>query len=422
MTIRVFVSGQSNALGRGAGGPSWAGVDSRVRVWNNANPLGANGSGWATASDARATHETFQFLDRNNFGVWFCHRAAQVRDDDVYMTIVARGGTAIEAWGTSSPSVPMLQECIDVYATTGQDPADVFLWHQGEGNTSTPAVTYKSDFLALVSNLTNAGVIDANTVIIVGGLSEDNQSRIDFNNNVLRALANENPNIYYANSSGLSSYDGTHFDGQSLYTLGAERFFAAYSEAEGINMADLFALINEGGTPGEPGTGENKLYNLLNLALIGMGKKDIAESPDFTGTIPVDGLLTAGMLAAGSVVEYGTDPVNGSYVRFESGIQICFARLIATYVNASLLSTSWTFPRIFLGAETPFETPYCVAAVPNISIAANNFSGAKRGGSILTTNSFGNGESGGIRLESSGLYTSGDETCGIMAFAIGFWK
>lgn len=415
MTIRVFMSGQSNALGRGTGGHPWSAIDSRVRVWDNTNPLGGNGSAWRSAAVARSTYGTFDNPDRNNFGVWFAHRLAQIRDDDVDFTIVARGGTAIEAWGTSSPSVPMLAECVDVYSATGQAPADVFLWHQGEGNVSTAPATYKADFLALVANLKAGGAINDDTVIILGGLSEDNQNRIDFNNDVLRELADENAQIFYANSSGLSSYDGTHFTGDSLFAMGAERAFAAYAEAEGIKMADLFALINEGGTPGDPGTGENKLYNLLNLALIGMGKKDVTESPDFAGTLPIDGLMTAGMLAAGAVVEYGTDGTNGSYVRFEGGLQVCWTRLTAVYSSANVMTVNWTFPKAFSGDA------YAVTAVPNISIASNNFSGAKRGGSLLTTNSFST-TTGNIRLESNGLYTGGDETCGVTAIAVGFWK
>lgn len=416
MTIRVFTSGQSNDLGRGTGGPSWSGIDSRVRVWDNTNPLGANGTAWRTAEVARSTYGTFENTDRNNFGVWFCHRLAQIRDDDVDMVLVARGGTAIEAWGTSSPSVPMLDECEDVYAATGQAPADVFLWHQGEGNTGTAPATYKADFLALVSNLTTAGVIDGSTIIIVGGLSEDNAARIAFNQDVLQELAEENSQIYYANSSGLSSYEGTHFTGDSLYTLGAERFFAAYAEAEGISMADLFALVNEGGTPGDAGTGENKLYNLLNLALIGMAQKDITTSPTYTGTPPIDDILTAGMLAAGAIVEWGTDATNGSYIRLESGFQVCWNNLILEYSSSSVLTKTWTF-------EKPFLSGYpTVAAFPNISIANNNFSGAKRGGSLLTSNSFSGGDSGNIRMESNALYTSGNETCGVMAIAVGWWK
>ncbi|MEX4006955.1 sialate O-acetylesterase [Neoaquamicrobium sediminum] len=416
MTIRVFVSGQSNALGRGFAGPDWSAIDSRVRVWNNVNPLGLNGSAFVSAPAARIAG-TFQLEDRNNAAVWFAHRLAIVRDDDVDVTLVARSGAPISNWAPGEATYPLLQECIDVYAATGQPPADVFMWHQGESDVFAASATYRSAFLDLLANLTAADVIDSNTIVIVGGLLEDNSSRIDFNNNALKALAAENAQIYYSSSAGLTSEDEVHFDGNSLYYMGVERYFAAYAEAEGFNMADLFALVNEGGTPGVPGTGENKLYNLLNLALIGMGKKNVTLPPDFDGALPGDNFLTSAMVAAGSVVEHGTT-ANGSFVRLESGIQVCWHIVQLAYSQGGLLNALWTFPKAYNAQPAVLWTGGAKATLQTGMTAAEKGTSFTEtfptsGQELVSTN---------IRMVNSATpFTSGD-TYGASVLAIGFWK
>lgn len=417
MTIRVFVSGQSNALGRGTGGPNWSGIDSRVRVWDNANPLGANGTAWRTAALARSTYSTFQFTDRNNFGVWFCHRLAQIADDDVDMTIVARGGTLLEEWAPGSP-LGMLEECDAVWTATGQAPADVFLWMQGEGDDqATSAADYKTAFLSLLSNLTSAGVIDANTTVIMGELFPRDSFRTDFNSNVLASLASENANIFVASNDGLESYDDTHYGGQSLYAFGVDGFFAAYQEAQGTDMADLYAFVNEGGTPGVAGTGINKTFNLTALAEVGLGSKDITLSPDYAGIPPGDDLMTAGMLAAGALVEWGVDVTNGTYFRFESGLQICFHKMILPYLSAAALQATWTFPKTF-NSSAP-----TVFALRNGAFN-NGASTSKRYGAWLQIVSESTTTAAVGLLKPSTApdpFASGD-SFGVNVFALGFWK
>lgn len=412
MTIRVIASGQSNMVGRGVDGPPFAGVSSLARFWNNVNPLGANGTAFVTAAAAR-TAGTFENQTNNNLAVWFAHRLAQVMNEQVDLTMVARGATAISGWAPGNP-IGMLQEMIDVWAATGQGAAHVFIWHQGEGNVTDSYSSYNTSFQALLTNLTAAGIINSSTIIILGGLSEDNSDRINFNANVLAAMAANYAQIYFAPSDGLTSFDGTHFDGQSLFTHGAARFSAAYLEARGLTLANLYTLINDGGTPGSPGTGVNKLYDLIDLALIGLRTKDVTTTPAFTGTMPVDHLLTAAMAAAASVVEYGVT-ANGIFMKQESGLMDCWIRATMTFSSSSLLSYAWTFP------GGGFISAAMVVAIPQLTIASNNFSGAKRGGSILTSN--GNALTAtNIRMESNALYTGGDETCGFTAHAKGFWK
>lgn len=257
--IRIFASGQSNMVGRATDGPDWDLIDDRVTVWNNVNPLGSIGTAFSTPITARA-NGTFDFTNRNNLGVWFADRMARELDDDVRLVMAARGATAIESWAEGETEIPMLENCIDVWAaSTAGDPAvaDVFIWHQGEGNLSTP--DYPAKFTTLLANLEAGGVIGPNTLVIVGGLSEDNINRRNFNVNVLSKLHNSDSRIVFARSTGLHSYDGTHFDGKSLYRFGSERYYHAYRMAQ---TPELYVLANKGGTPGVPGSGENGVFNL----------------------------------------------------------------------------------------------------------------------------------------------------------------
>ncbi|WP_332823127.1 sialate O-acetylesterase [Stutzerimonas kunmingensis] len=225
MAVRVFASGQSNSIGWGASGPSFAKVSSSVRVWNNANPLGGNGSAFVTAATAQ-TGGTFQYTDRNNAFVWFCDKLARTQHEAVDLTFVGRGNSPIELWDADESVSPMLAECIGVWTATGQPPADIFLWHQGENNAGWERTPYEARFDTLLDDLTRGGVIDGNTIVIVGGLAEENNQRVTFNHRVLARLRRAT----FATSYGLKTSDGTHFDAASLTRL-ARRYFSAYQFA-----------------------------------------------------------------------------------------------------------------------------------------------------------------------------------------------
>jgi hypothetical protein len=227
MTLRVFASGQSNAMGRGTGGRSWANLSPDVRLWNNVNPLVSVGDAFVTPAVARA-NGSFGYTDRNNAFVWFCDKLARTHFEPVDLTFVGRGGSSITLWDPDETEFPMLQECIRVWAATQQEPANIFLWQQGENNTGWTEQDYHSQFDVLLDNLTSGGVIDQNTVVVVGGTAEDNAERLLFNRNVLA----RHPRATYATSYGLNTSDGTHFDGPSLTKLGAKRYFSAYLFAQ----------------------------------------------------------------------------------------------------------------------------------------------------------------------------------------------
>ena len=227
MTIKVFYSGQSNALGRGTGGPAFSGVSSDVSVWNNINPLGSNGSAFVTASAAQAAG-VFEFTDRNNSGVWLCDKLARSYHDTVTMTLVARGASPISYWSPDEITYPMLQECIDVWTATGQGPADVFIWQQGEQDVGVASSTsYRSQFSALLDNLRGAGVIKNATAVVVSGIVGSTAAKVIFNEGTLSRCGDA-----YAPPDGLAN-DGVHFTGPSLYNLGI-RLYACTQFARGL--------------------------------------------------------------------------------------------------------------------------------------------------------------------------------------------
>lgn len=213
-------------LGRGTGGPSLSGVSSNVRVWNNVNPIGANGTAFVTASAAQ-TARTFERTDCNNHAVWFCDKLARTQFDSVDLTLVALGGASISMWSPSEATYPLLQESIAVWGATGQTPADVFLWHQGEADTELEVEVYADAFEAMVANLIAGGVLSDETIILLAGTAEETAARVAFNKSVLLPLA-ARPSRAYAHSYGLPTTDGHHFTGDGLNAFGARRYFSAY--------------------------------------------------------------------------------------------------------------------------------------------------------------------------------------------------
>lgn len=226
MTIKVFASGQSNMLGIGTGGPGLSEVSSSVRVWNNVNPLGSLGTAFVTASAAQAAG-TFQYTDRNNLAVWFCDKLARTQYESVDLTMVARGGSSITLWEPDA-AIGLYDRCVDVWTLTGQAPADVFLWHQGESDLTMDPVAYAAAFEQLLLDLAAGGVIDENTLILMGGIAQEEAQTVTFNSDVLVGLVDRSGRGF-AHSYGLVTSDaGTHFDGPSLYAFGAHRYHSAY--------------------------------------------------------------------------------------------------------------------------------------------------------------------------------------------------
>lgn len=233
MTLKITGCGQSNMLSISPGGPSWSTLSPNIRVWNNVNPYTSVGSQWVSPEAARAGGTFWMHTTRNNFAVWFCDKLARSSFEPVDLTLIAREGRSIDYWSEERPqNDSLLHQLTSVYAATGQGPADVFLWHQGENDVSAP-MSYPEKFLALRQSLKVRNIINDSTVIIVGGLAHESLEYVRFTENVLFPLTKQG--IYFASSHGLKTTDGVHFDGPSLTRLGASRYFSAYRYAKLMN-------------------------------------------------------------------------------------------------------------------------------------------------------------------------------------------
>lgn len=405
MVVRILMSGQSNALGRGTGGPDFSGVDNSVRIWNNVNPLGSLGSAFVTAVSARSAG-TFENNDTNNMGVWFASRLGPAVNDTVRMVLAARGATAISAWSPGN-SVGMFEYTVNAWkAAYPSNAADIFIWHQGEGNTSTAPTSYISSFRNLIQNLKNQGVLNNNTKILLGGLSPDNTSRIAFNVNVLEQMSLDYPDSFYADSFLTTTYDGTHFDGPSLYTMGNRNLYNAYLESNREAGMAIFALVNDGGTPGQAGSGNLRRYNLDNLKNMGLGSRNInSAAATISGTT-----LSSAMAAAGSIVAQGQGS-SGLWVKWQSGLMICVNDVTLTYSTNSNINNTWTYPQSF--TASPFVIVSGKATGTTASTASRSVAwlDAQNPGTTQVN----------IRATSNNGFSTG-ENFAVYALAIGFFK
>jgi glycine/D-amino acid oxidase-like deaminating enzyme len=94
------------------------------------------------------------------------------------------------------------------------------------------AATYQSAFLTLLADLQDAGVISADTIVLANGLYANSVSRAAFNRNSLQPIAAQDRRFAYVTSHLLTTDDGTHFTGASLYAH-ARRLFAAWEFVSG---------------------------------------------------------------------------------------------------------------------------------------------------------------------------------------------
>lgn len=222
----ILSSGQSNAVGRGLYGQSPVKADSRVTVWNNVNDTDNVGSAFISPPDF--TVAPWSSNGGNNAFVWFADRAAKELEEDIKLINVAYGGLPISNWNPLNTN-NMYTVIESNFIASGVESADIFLWHQGEndgtGGDNTPAETYKSAFLTLVQSLKTDGIIKSDAPVIVGELRSTNAAHI---NTALIELAAANELIYFAPADGLIDYDGVHYEGASLQSLGYNRYWDQY--------------------------------------------------------------------------------------------------------------------------------------------------------------------------------------------------
>lgn len=232
-TFRLLISGQSNSIGFGSGGPEWP-VIPEIRFWNNDNDKN-NEPDWSVGSSweyAECQHLPFRPDGiYQSFGFWFARRYAGFNPEHyVRGLLISRGGTSITAW-TDGAEPTMRNRIADVWTASGGSGCDAFLWHQGEKDYATmPFTEWRDRFVGLVAWLRSTGIIKPDAPVIVGGLARTDAGRIAFNSDLATFAA---ANGYgFADSAGLPMQGGSlsHFSGDGLKTLG----YRYYAEFYGI--------------------------------------------------------------------------------------------------------------------------------------------------------------------------------------------
>lgn len=113
----------------------------------------------------------------------------------------------------------------------------------------------------------------------------------------------------------------------------------------------------------------------------------------------------------GAIVESGTNS-NGSYIRFESGVQICWSVVVTmNYASGFTITGTWTFPAAFNVAPAVFHTP--TGGVEELATTSRDTIG-------IRTNSIGT-TSAALELFSNNSFTTGD-SMDTYGQAYGFWK
>lgn len=215
--LTILATGQSNACGRGTGGPSPLTANPLVQVWNNANELISDGNAFIAVPGFG--NPPWHSGGANNMFLWFAHKAASELNTDVRLVLVCRGARSLETWGEGGELYTAMKR---IYQLTGDPPADVFLWHQGESDIDESACWYKTKFLNLLARMRADGLLKYDAPAIVGTIAEDGEdlaAEIAFNNN-LYDLALAHPDILFVNADDIPLHDTKHFSGWGLYHLG----------------------------------------------------------------------------------------------------------------------------------------------------------------------------------------------------------
>lgn len=223
MTLYFAATGQSNCVGRGAGGST--SISSLVKVWNNKNErddLNYLGSGWVTPD-----LDSDPFVNgRNNMMLHFANQVALDTGEQVRLVIVAKGALDIAEWYSASQTQAMYNRLRAVLNQANVSALDAFLWHQGESDGSTNAQTYIGRFGSIMSSLRSEGFIGYGTPVLVGETASGQTI-----NATLNYMAKLSPYLDCANLDGLATTDGTHFTGSSLVAAGAE-YFSRYENVK----------------------------------------------------------------------------------------------------------------------------------------------------------------------------------------------
>ncbi|MGH6922224.1 MAG: DUF2793 domain-containing protein [Propylenella sp.] len=320
----VVAGGQSNMLGADSATDGSKTGHAGFFAWDysaeefNLAALGANPFNTAAS-------------DPNNLAFHFCKRLAEETGRAVYLVLYAVDGSSISGW--NSTHFPVLDGYVnDAIASpeliaAGLTQADVMLWHQGEADEATAAATYRSGLETLIASARAADWGSARMPFVAGELFRGADK--DEQNGTLRRMASDGKDLYLAlaSSTALTSVgDAVHFNGASLVTLGAERYYAEFANLprfypasqarETLTAARSYYCNDSTGDDGNDGQASGSAFATLQKAIDEAAKLD-SSIYDVTinvaaGTYAATGLVAKNMVGAGKIVIIGdeTTPAN----------------------------------------------------------------------------------------------------------------
>lgn len=209
-----LASGQSNMVGRGAGGAF--SISPLVQVWNNRNDL----SNLTYLGDAWVDPDRDQppFVGSfNNVAVQAANHYALATGEQVRLVIVAKAGQAISQWHNGTSRQAMLTRITAVLGSAGVSGVDGFWWLQGAGDNDEPlASAYQAKWNALVQCLTDDGLITSTTPIVIG---EEAKQFLN-TNQFLRTIDLADARVQRAPISRFDTSDDIHYTGNELIRAG----------------------------------------------------------------------------------------------------------------------------------------------------------------------------------------------------------
>jgi len=209
-----------------------------------------------------------------SFAEWLSHA-----EPDRFIGLIsnARGGTRIEEW---APGEELYVEAME-RAKAAQKYGTIrgILWHQGEGNSRDP--DYLEKFAKLVEGMRN-DLGDPELPVVVGQVEGTRPI------NALLAIVSEAvPGTAVALSTNLTTYDGTHFDSESLREFG-RRYAVEMAKLRGVKLPET--LGKEGsislfdGESLEGWEGNRDLFRIEDGAIVGGDLENPAPQNEFLCT------------------------------------------------------------------------------------------------------------------------------------------
>ena len=215
-----LIIGQSNAAGRdtdirssGADSP-----DSNVQLFNERDSF-------EMATQPLNRYSNVRNMNQNqgvNLGLDFGKRMFDDTGRRVHLVVNARGGTRIAEW----------RERNDLFGPTVQRVKDAesrcncrltgIIWHQGEGNISSSDGSFTSSYFNTLQSLIEEFRDEFGDVPFIVGEVARSSNNLDFNRTI-RTVDDSNfgtRDVEWARSAGLDTFDGTHFDAESMRLLG----------------------------------------------------------------------------------------------------------------------------------------------------------------------------------------------------------